>query len=76
VRQPVAALVGVLLWFFMAENLLGLVAGPLAGFLPGKLAVALSVGAVSGTLAAAALVAYALAMITAGAFEIRRRDLL
>jgi hypothetical protein len=81
VRQPVATLVGVLLWLFVAENLLGVLAGPVAGFMPGKLAVALSgvpqgASGVPEAVAAGALVAYAVALTAAGAFEMRRRDVL
>jgi hypothetical protein len=81
VRHPLPALVGVLLWLFVVENVLGLVAGPVAGFLPGKLAVGLSSAtpAVDGTstiVTAVAVVAYAAAISAAGALVLRRRDLL
>ena len=79
VRQPLAALVCVLLWFFVVENLLGLFVGPVAGLLPGKLAIALSTqaaGGITGAVAAGGLGAYALVLAAAGAYEIRRRDVL
>jgi ABC-2 type transport system permease protein len=81
VRHPVATLVGLLLWLFVAENLLGLLAGPVAGFLPGKLAVALSgvpqaAGGVPGMLIAGAMAAYVVVVAAAGTFEIQRRDVL
>lgn len=81
VRHPMPALVGVLLWLFVVENLLRLLAGPVAGFLPGKLAVALSgvpqaAGAESTTVMAGVLAAYAVIISAAGSFEMRRRDVL
>lgn len=81
VRYPLPVLVGVLLWLLVAENVVGLVAGPVAGFLPGKLALSLSSLASAGDgtstlLTAVAIAAYAAAVSAAGALVLRRRDLL
>jgi len=80
VRQPVPAIVGALLWLFVAENLLSLLAGGAAGYLPGKLATALA-GVPSGgagsapiTVAAAGMAAYAVLLAAVGMFDLRRRD--
>jgi hypothetical protein len=80
-RHPLPVLIGVLLWLFVAENVVGLVAGPVAGFLPGKLAVSLSSLSLGsdGTsipMTAGALAAYAAAISAAAALVMRRRDLL
>ena len=80
-RHPVPALVGVLLWLFVAENLVGLIAGPVAGFLPGKLATALAgvpqaAAAAPVTVAAGATAAYAAVLLAAGGLQMRRRDVL
>jgi ABC-2 type transport system permease protein len=81
VRHPLPVLVGVLMWLFVAENVLGLVVGPVAGFLPGKLAVSLSsvTPASHGTstiVTAGAIAAYAAAISAVGMLALRRRDVL
>lgn len=81
VRYPVPALVGALLWLFVAENLVGLLAGPAATYLPGKLSTILAGipqggASPSGTVAAAAITAYAVLITAAGLLAIRRRDVL
>jgi ABC-2 type transport system permease protein len=81
VRHPVPAIVGALLWLFVAENLVSLLAGSAAGYLPGKLATILAgvpQGAVapSGTVAAAAMAGYAAVLTLAGMLVLRRRDVL
>jgi ABC-type transport system involved in multi-copper enzyme maturation permease subunit len=81
VRQPVPAIVGALLWLFVVENLVSLLAGGAAGYLPGKLATALAGVPTQGagaplTVAAAGMAAYAVLLAIAGMFELRRRDVL
>jgi ABC-2 type transport system permease protein len=81
VRYPVPAIVGALLWLFVAENLVGILAGAAAAYLPGKLATVLAgvpqdAVAPSGTVAAAAMAGYAAVLTVAGVLVIRRRDVL
>lgn len=81
VRHPVPAIVGALLWLFVAENVAGLLVGGAAAYLPGKLAAILAgvpqdAVAPSGAVAAAAMVGYAAVLSVAGVLVIRRRDVL
>jgi ABC-2 type transport system permease protein len=81
VRHPVPAIVGALLWLFVAEALAGLVAGPAAAYLPGKLSTVLAgvpqgAAAPSVAVAAAGIVAYAALLTAAGVLVVRRRDVL
>lgn len=81
VRHPVPAIVGALVWLFVAENLVSVMAGGAAAYLPGKLADVLAgapaaEGAPSGVVAGALLTAYAIALLTAGISQLRRRDVL
>lgn len=74
-------MIGALLWLFVVENLLSLLAGPVAAYLPGKLTTTLagvSQGAdsPSAAVAAAAIAGYAVVLALAGLREIRRRDVL
>ncbi len=75
------ALVAALVWLFLAENLVSLLAGPAAAYLPGKLSTILAgvpqgAGAPSGAVTAAAMAAYAAVLTLAGMLAIRRRDVL
>ncbi len=81
VRHPVPAIVGALLWLFVAENLVSLLAGSAAAYLPGKLTTILAgvpqeAVAPSGTVAATAIAAYAAVLVLVGMLVIRRRDVL
>jgi hypothetical protein len=81
VRHAVPAIVGALLWLLVAENVVGILAGAVSGYLPGKLVsdlagVPQSAGSASLTVAAVAMATYAVLLAVAGTFEIRRRDLL
>ncbi len=81
VRHPVPAIVGALLWLFVVENLVSLVAGAAAAYLPGKLATILAgvqqdAVAPPGTVAATAMAGYAAVLTVAGMLVIRRRDAL
>ena len=81
VRHPVPAVVGALLWILVAENLVSILAGAAAAYLPGKLATVLAgvpqdAVAPSATVAAAAMACYAAVLTVAGVLVIRRRDVL
>ena len=80
-RQPVPAIVGALLWLFVAENLVGMVAGPVASYLPGKLVthvagVPQAAGTTTSVVAGALLAAFAAALTGAATARIARQDVL
>lgn len=79
IRQPVPAMVAALLWVLVIENVAGLFIGPIARFLPSHTAQVLARGLGESSdvsLAAGAMVAWAVALMTLGWTTIRRRDLI
>lgn len=81
VRHPVPAMAFTLLWLFVVENLTGILAGPLAAWLPGRLPSVLAgvpqdAGAPSLSAAGLAMGAYLIVVTAVGLLEIRRRDVL
>ena len=81
VRHPVPAIVGALVWLFVAENLISLLAGGAAAYMPGKLSNVLAgmpggPDSPSAALAGALLAVYAVALLTAGIVTLRHRDVL
>lgn len=75
-RQPLGAVLACLIWLFVAENILGIVLGPLAQFLPGKAATAVSAGGIGAAGAAVALGAFSGVATFASMVRMRSEDVL